>query len=271
MWKNPFRLLIPHKILIFAAKKFIMAFLGLFGKKTEPLVPLRELGLTCDMHSHLIPNVDDGAKSLEDSVSLIKGMCQLGYKKLIITPHFMTGFYNNSADGVKKKLETLKAEVARQSIDVELDVAAEYYIDYDFMHDVGKKPMLTFDDKKLLFECSFTNLHRNFDETVFEMQINGYKPVLAHPERYIYWHNKPSLMQEFHDRGILFQINILSILGAYSPGVKKMATWLIENDMCDFIGTDLHNANHLAAIERAKIPAKLFEKLKSSNLLNNSL
>ena len=190
---------------------------------------MRELGLTCDMHSHLIPNADDGSKSLEESVSLIKGMQQLGYKKLIITPHFMTGFYNNTADGVKKKLETL------------------------------------------LFECSFTNQHRNFDETVFEMQINGYKPVLAHPERYLYWHNCHSLMQEFHDRGILFQINIMSIIGAYSPSVKKMARWLIENDMCDFLGTDLHNANHLAAIENAMIPAKLFEKLNNGSLLNNSL
>ena len=248
-----------------------MAFLGLFGKKTEQLVPLRELGLTCDMHSHLIPNVDDGSKSVEESVSLIKGMQQMGYKKLIITPHFMTGFYNNTADGVKKKLETLKTELASQSVDVELDVAAEYYIDYDFMHDISKKPMLTFDNKKLLFECSFTNQHRNFDETVFEMQINGYKPVLAHPERYLYWHNSHSLMEEFHDRGILFQINIMSIIGAYSPAVKKMARWLIENDMCDFLGTDLHNANHLAAIENAMIPVKLFEKLKNSNLLNNSL
>lgn len=248
-----------------------MAFLGLFGKKKESLVPLRELGLTCDMHSHLIPNSDDGSKSLEESVSLIKGMNQLGYKKLIITPHFMTGFYNNTVDGVKSKLETLKAELARQMVDVELDVAAEYYIDYDFMHDLGSKPMLTFDGKKLLFECSFTNQHRNFDETVFEMQINGYKPVLAHPERYAYWHNHLNLMQEFHDRGIMFQINILSLIGAYSPGVRMMAKWFIENDMCDFLGTDLHNANHLSAIENAMIPAKLFEKLKSSNLLNNSV
>ena len=243
----------------------------MFGKKKEPMVPLRDLGLTCDMHSHLIPGVDDGSQSAKDSILMIKGMSEMGYKKLIITPHFMTGFYNNTADGVRHALSMLKEGVSRQDIDIELDVAAEYYIDYDFMQDLDKKPMLTFGNKMLLFECSFTNQHRNFDETVFEMQINGYKPVLAHPERYVYWHNKPSLMQEFHDRGILFQINILSILGAYSPGVKKMATWLIENDMCDFIGTDLHSANHLAAIERAKIPAKLFEKLKNSNLQNNSL
>ncbi len=262
---------IPIKFATFAAKKFSMAFLGLFGKKRDRLVPLSELGLTCDMHSHLIPNVDDGSKSIEDSLNLIKGLHQMGYKKLILTPHFMTGFYNNTADGVREKLETLKTELARQSVDVDLNVAAEYYIDYDFMHDLSRKPMLTIHDKMLLFECSFTNQHRNFDETVFEMQINGYKPVLAHPERYLYWHNCHSLMQEFHDRGILFQINILSIIGGYSPSVRKMATWLIENDMCDFLGTDLHNASHLAAIKNTMIPERLLNKLKNSNLLNNSL
>ena len=248
-----------------------MAFLGMFGRKKEPLVPLRELGLTCDMHSHLIPDVDDGAKTLDDSVNLAKGLLRLGYKKLIITPHFMTGFYNNTADGVKEKLETLKAELARQSVDIDVSVAAEYYIDYDFMNDLSVKPMLTIGDKRLLFECSFTNQHRNFDETVFEMQINGYKPVLAHPERYTYWHGSTSLMHEYHDRGIMFQINILSILGAYSPGTTKAARTLIDEGLCDSIGTDLHNAAQMAAIEKAVIPESLFIKLKSANLLNNTL
>ena len=248
-----------------------MGLFGLFGKKSEPLVPLRELGLTCDMHSHLIPGVDDGSKSVKDSIELIRGMHGLGYRKLIITPHFMTGFFNNTPDGVRNSLSLLKKEVEKQRIDIELDVAAEYYMDYDFMRDLGSKPMLTFGNKMLLFECSFTNQHRNFDETVFEMQINGYKPVLAHPERYTYWHGATGLMQEFHDRGILFQLNIMSIVGAYSPSVNKAALALIDNGLCDFIGTDLHNADHLAAIENAMIPASLMEKLKNAKLQNNSL
>ena len=246
-----------------------MGFFGLFGKKKEQLVPLRELGLVCDMHSHLIPGVDDGSPSIADSLSLIKGLCGMGYKKLILTPHFMTGFYNNSPENVKELLETLKQNAG--TIGVDLDVAAEYYIDYDFMHDLSSKPMLTIGEKMLLFECSFTNQHRNFDETVFEMQINGYKPVLAHPERYSYWHGATRLMHEFHDRGILFQINILSLIKGYSPSVCKAAMTLIDEGLCDFIGTDLHNAGQLAAIENAMIPASLFEKLKNSNLLNNSL
>lgn len=246
-----------------------MAFLGLFGKKKEQLVPLRELGLVCDMHSHLIPGVDDGSPSVDDSLQLIKGLHEIGYKKLILTPHFMTGFYNNTPENVKELLEKLKQDAGTAGVD--LDVAAEYYIDYDFMHDLGDKPMLTIGEKMLLFECSFTNQHRNFDETVFEMQINGYKPVLAHPERYSYWHGATRLMHEFHDRGILFQINILSLIGGYSPSVCNAARLLINEGLCDFIGTDLHNARQLTAIENAMIPLSLFEKLKDGNLLNNSL
>jgi tyrosine-protein phosphatase YwqE len=183
----------------------------------------------------------------------------------------MTGFYNNTADGVTRSLEILKEGIARQDLDISLDVAAEYYIDYDFMHDLGSKPMLTFGNKMLLFECSFTNQHRNFDETVFEMQINGYKPVLAHPERYTYWHGATRLMHEFHDRGILFQLNILSVIGAYASSVNKAAMTLIDNGLVDFIGTDLHNPNQLAVIENAMIPVSLFEKLSNLKLLNNSL
>lgn len=246
-----------------------MGFFSLFGKKKEPLVPLRELGLACDMHSHLIPGVDDGSPSITDSLSLIKGLSGMGYKKLILTPHFMTGFYNNTPECVKDQLETLKQNAA--DIDIDLNVAAEYYIDYDFMNDLSCKQMLTMGDKMLLFECSFTNQHRNFDETVFEMQINGYKPVLAHPERYAYWHDDIRLMHEFHDRGIYFQINVLSLIRGYSPSVCKAAMTLIDEGLCDFIGTDLHNARQLAAIENAMIPTSLFEKLKNSNLLNNSL
>ena len=235
------------------------------------MVPLRDLGLTCDMHSHLIPGVDDGSQSAKDSAALIAGLGRMGYKKLIITPHFMTGFYNNTADGVTRSLEILKEGIARQDLDISLDVAAEYYIDYDFMHDLGSKPMLTFGNKMLLFECSFTNQHRNFDETVFEMQINGYKPVLAHPERYTYWHGATRLMHEFHDRGILFQLNILSVIGAYASSVNKAAMTLIDNGLVDFIGTDLHNPNQLAVIENAMIPVSLFEKLSNLKLLNNSI
>lgn len=248
-----------------------MSFLGLFGNKKEPLVPLRDLGLKCDMHSHLIPGVDDGSPSAKDSAALIAGLGRMGYKKLIITPHFMTGFYNNTSEGVKHSLEILNEGISRQDLGIELEVAAEYYLDYDFMQDIGSKPMLTFGNKMLLFECSFTNQHRNFDETVFEMQINGYKPVLAHPERYTYWHGATRLMHEFHDRGILFQLNILSVIGAYASNVNKAARTLIDNGLCDFIGTDLHNPNQLAVIENAMIPESLFEKLSKLNLLNNSI
>ncbi len=249
-----------------------MAFFGLFGRKSAPTIPLSELGLTCDMHSHLIPALDDGSDSTETSISLINSLKNLGYKKLIITPHVMTGFYNNDEEKIVNGFNELKKEVENQHIDIELGVGAEYYIDYDFMQDLSKKPMLTLGGSKmLLFECSFVNQHKNFDETVFEMQINGYKPVLAHPERYLYWHDNIEHMKLLHDRGIFFQINILSLAKAYSSDVNKAAKILIENDLVDFIGTDLHHAKHLNIIENTKISERTFEKLKNATLLNNTL
>jgi len=184
----------------------------------------------------------------------------------------MTGFFNNNADTINSGLELLKQEIIRQNIDIEISAGAEYYIDYDFMKDLGSKPMLTIGNQKmLLFECSFANKHRNFDETVFEMQINGYTPVLAHPERYTYWHGNIEHMKLLHDRGILFQLNILSLAKAYSRDVNRAAKELIHNGLVDFIGTDLHNADQFKIIENTKISEHTFDKLKSIKLLNNSL
>lgn len=247
-----------------------MPLFGFIGKKKEALVPLRDLGITCDVHSHLLPNVDDGSQSAKDSIDLIARMKAIGYRKIICTPHFMTGFYNNTPESVRTSLDFMKGELSRQNINIELDVAAEYFIDYDFVQDLNKKRMLTLDDNKLLFECSFTNEHQNFSETIFEMQVNGYTPVLAHPERYLYWHGKLDFMKDIHDRGVLFQLNMLSIANAYTRDVNTAAKALVDNGLCDFIGTDLHNAEQLNIIEQAMIPASVFDKLQN-RLLNNKM
>lgn len=254
---------------IFAHKINKMPLFGFIGKKKESLVPLRNIGITCDTHSHLLPNLDDGSQSVKDSIELIVRMKNLGYKKIICTPHFMTGFYNNTRESVQTSLNFMKSELSRQNIDIELDAAAEYYIDYDFMQDLGKKPMLTFGNNMLLFECSFTNQHKNLNETIFEMQVNGYKPVLAHPERYLYWHGKLDFMKDLHDRGVLFQLNMLSLANAYSRDVNMAAKTLVDNGLCDMVGTDLHNAEQLHVIEQAMIPLSTFDKL-SGHLLNNN-
>lgn len=240
-------------------------------KDDTQLVALRDLGIKCDIHSHLLPNLDDGSQSVKDSIDLIRGLKEYGYDKIIVTPHVMNGFYNNSNESITNALNLLKEELGRQQIDIDINAGAEYYIDYDFMQSLDHKEMMTIGNKMLLFECSFTNPHSIFDETVFKMQINGYTPVLAHPERYLYWHGNLDKMKDLHDRGIMFQINLLSIANAYSPSVNKEAKTLIENGLCDFIGTDLHNAEQLSIIRNACIPARLFERLKSLNLQNNCL
>ncbi len=248
-----------------------MSIFGFLKREKETLVPLSGLGLRCDMHSHLLPAVDDGSASTDDSLALIDGLLNAGYRKLILTPHVMAGFYNNTYKSVKSALAQLKTEVSSRQLNIELDAAAEYYIDYEFMQKLGKEPMLTFGDNMLLFECSFVNRHDNFNETVFEMQINGYTPVLAHPERYLYWHGKIDHMRDLHDRGILFQINILSIAKAYSKDVNNAAQALIDAGLVDFIGTDLHNASQLNIISQTLVPQSVFDKLSSTKLLNNSL
>lgn len=249
-----------------------MPFFNFFQKKnTEKSFSITDLGIECDIHSHLLSALDDGAQSIKESITLVTELKNLGYKKLIITPHIMTGFYNNNATKINQSALLLREEIARKNIDILIDVAAEYYIDYDFTKDLSSKPMLCFGNKMLLFECSFVNEYKNLSETIFEMQINGYTPVLAHPERYTYWHKNIKVLQDLHERGVMMQVNITSLTNCCQYNVRKMAVEIINNGFCNFLGTDLHNSNQLECIKQLQINESIFDKLQKTNLLNNSL
>ena len=248
--------------------------MGLLGRlfKKEPKLPPADLSvLHTDMHSHLIPGIDDGSKTIEESLQLIKKLHQLGYKKLITTPHVMSDHYKNTPeiilDGLKKLREALKNE----SIPVELDAAAEYYLDFEFEAKIEGGELLTFGDNYVLFEVSFINPPQNLDQIIFKLQTSGYKPVLAHVERYPYWYNDEQIYQKLKDAGVLLQLNIASLTGYYSPQTKKIAEQLIDKNMIDLLGTDCHNMNYIKILEGSLTGKHLHKVLASGRLLNNRL
>ena len=225
-----------------------------------------------DMHSHLLPGIDDGAQSIEESVELIKGMKNMGYQKLITTPHIMQDFYRNTPEIILPLLSKIKEIIKQKGIDIELEVAAEYYLDESLYKKVSSgEKLLTFGDNYFLFETSFMNPAKNMEEFCFIAQSNGYKPILAHPERYIYMHNSFEKYVQLFERGVLFQININSLTGYYSKQVKKIAQKLINKKMVSFLGTDCHNMRHLEQTEKS-IALEYFQKLThQGTLLNDSL
>lgn len=245
-----------------------MGFLDSFFKSSTP-----ELidSIKVDMHNHLIFGVDDGAHDIEESMDLINGLVALGRKKIIMTPHIMSDFYKNGPDTILPKLKMLQEEVLKNKIDVTLEAAAEYYLDEEFVRLVeSNKPLLSFGKNYVLFETAFMNESRQLNSVVFEMKSRGYKPILAHPERYIYLHDDFEKFEMLYERDILFQLNILSLSGYYSNDVKKVAEKLVDAKMVNFISSDCHSIKHINELSKA-INSKYYKKLMDLPLLNNSL
>lgn len=249
-----------------------MSFFGkLFGMEKElPPIDIANL-IKVDMHSHLIPGIDDGAKSMEESIELIRSFKELGYKKIITTPHIMSDYYKNTPEIIQTGLLKLREELSRQKIEMKIEAAAEYYLDYDFSDKIHTEKLLTFGKNYLLFEVSYLNEPDNIDGIIFELQTSGYNIILAHPERYPFWYNNPKRFETLKDKEVLFQININSLAGHYSPGAKKTAEKLIELGMVNFIGTDCHHANHLKYLEDALKQPALHKLVESGKLLNHTL
>ena len=239
-------------------------------KKIElELDPLDFSVLKTDIHSHFIPGIDDGSPDMETTISLIKEMQGLGFKKVITTPHVMSDFYKNSSDIILKGLTDIRSELKVQNINMEIEAAAEYYIDYDFEQKIGKEKFLTFGDNYILVELSFMEAPKNLFDIIFKLQLEGYKVVLAHPERYAFFSMDD--YEELVNRGVLLQINWLSIIGYYSPQIEQKTKDLISADMVSFIGSDCHNMNHAELYKKCQTKKGWHDLNNSSKLLNSTL
>jgi tyrosine-protein phosphatase YwqE len=249
-----------------------MGIFSIFRKKPKRLsspVDLSVLG--CDVHSHFIPGIDDGAKNMEDSIGMIAALHNMGYKKIITSPHTMSDFYRNTTEGILSGAENVRSELKKQDIPVEFSAVSEYYLDYDFERKLEEGNLLTFGNKYLLFEISYMNPPDNLFHVIFNMQLKGYKPVLAHPERYNFWHREFDKYETFIDKGVLLQMNINSLTGYYSIGTKKVAEQMIDKNMISFLGTDCHHMGHINLMKEVVYEPYLEKLIGSGTLLNNSL
>jgi tyrosine-protein phosphatase YwqE len=252
----------------------------LFGEKGaaegQPATaqPLAALG--ADMHSHLLPGLDDGAETLAHSLDLLRELRTLGFGKLVMTPHIMGDFYKNTPEGIRSALAQLRAAAAEAGLaDVQLECAAEYYLD----EWLGRKladgtELLTFGGERrfLLIETSYLNEPLNLNGTLFDLQAAGYRPVLAHPERYVYFYNRFAEIEKLRqENGILLQLNLNSLAGYYSPAARHVAEKLIDGGLVDFVGTDTHHLRHTAALATKTVKSAYFRKLMALPLLNNTL
>lgn len=246
---------------------FFQTFFGSSGTK-EPV----NFGLlSCDLHSHLIPGIDDGSQSLDESLGLIKKFKKLGFKKLITTPHIQDEFYKNTPEIINSGLAKLKKALELSEVDIEIEAAAEYLLDDGFEEKMRRKELMTFGKNYILVEFSYFNPHPNLKSFIFDLQLEGLQVILAHPERYGYWFNNFRQFEELKDRGVLFQLNLVSLGGQYGKEVKKMAKRMIDLGMIDLVGSDMHNQYYMDSLVKASYDVSLHKLVNSGKLLNNQL
>lgn len=245
----------------------------IFGKREPSLEPADLSVLQVDLHSHLIPGIDDGSPDLESTMELLQCFVDMGLRKVITSPHVMADGYRNTPEIILGGLEKVRAEIKRQEMPIEIDSVAEYYLDHQLDELVTEKRVLTFggDKNYLLFELPFIGEPAILHQIIFQMQTNGYKPVLAHPERYQFWYNDYEKLVELKERGVYLQLNTIALSGAYGPGAKEIAERMIDDGYYEFIGTDCHNMNHIQAMKNTLRRPYLHKILASGVLLNSSL
>ncbi len=227
--------------------------------------------ITTDIHSHLIPGIDDGSKSMDESIEMIESFVSQGYTKLITTPHIMSHRYPNSRAILEEGLVTLKDELQKRDIKIEVEVASEYYLDETVMALVEQRDIMTFGDNYMLFEMSYVQPLHHLEEMIFEIKVAGYTPVLAHPERYVYMHNDFNKYLRLKEKGVLLQVNIPSLGGYYSKPIQKVAKKIAEAGLIDFLGSDAHKVRHLHALEQVKAHKAYAKVFENNTILNNTL
>ncbi len=212
-----------------------------------------------DIHSHLLPGIDDGAKDMNDSKNLLESLRKIGFAQFITTPHIFSGVWENTAEIITSTLAKTKIELHEPN----LRAAAEYMLDSNFFDRLKKEEsLLTLKENLVLIEMSYINAPIQLYDIIFEMQLQGYKPVLAHPERYLFYGNRYDEFHKLKKSGCLFQLNLLSTTGYYGLGVTKIAQKLLDDKLYDFVGSDVHHEKHINAFG-SKIQVKNYANLQS--------
>ncbi|MBC7523087.1 MAG: histidinol phosphatase [Flavobacterium sp.] len=237
-------------------------------KKSAPLLKDIIPQNYIDIHSHLLPSIDDGSKNIEDTIAMIIELNKLGFAKFVTTPHVMTFVWENSRNTIEQTLNETKKKLLDSNILNPIKSGAEYMMDINFLKLVNSEKLLTLKDDYVLVEMSYLNAPIQLYDIIFDLQLAGYIPVLAHPERYNFYHNNLNEYKKLKNAGCLFQLNLLSTTGYYGPQISKIADYLLQQNMINFVGSDVHHQKHIDFISK-KIVLK--NHLKLNDIFQNNM
>jgi tyrosine-protein phosphatase YwqE len=220
-----------------------------------------------DIHSHLLPGIDDGSTSFEETLLLSESLLEIGVSQFITTPHIYQNLWENTQEQIKTIETNTKLDLKKNGISVPFRAAAEYLMDDNFVQLFQAGEILTLKDKYVLVEISYTNPPIQLYSIIFDLRVAGYTPVLAHPERYVYYHYDFNEYLKLKKSGCYFQLNLLAVVGYYGEGITKIAEKLLQKGLYDFVGSDVHHANHIAGFKE-KVKIKDLVSLKET-IANN--
>lgn len=239
-----------------------------FKRKPSGLETPAVLPFETDIHSHVLAGIDDGSPDIETSLQLLRGIQELGIRKTVATPHIIADMYRNTPEIINAALANLREAAKAAGINIEINAAAEYMLDDYFLKLLmDDSPLLCIHKNIILTEQSYAAASGNLNEIAFEIMKKGYRPIMAHPERYGFYHDDYSVYGHLKDMGFLLQVNILSLTGHYGKEVAKAARYIFDHDLADLVGTDMHHTRHLATMQN-KDNLILFKKYLSKKTFN---
>ncbi len=239
-----------------------------FRKKTAADLAPAYLPFQTDIHSHILPGIDDGSPDIATSLELVKGIYDLGIRKTVATPHVIADMYRNTPETINAALKELRTAVVEAGINIEIEAGAEYMLDDYFLKLLeDKAPLMTIHKNIILTEQSYASSTGKLNEIAFSIMTNGYRPIMAHPERYFYYYDDYEQYAHLKDIGFYLQVNIMSLTGYYGKQAAKAAKYLLDQNMADFVGTDMHHPRHLAVLQKRQ-NLDLFKKYLDKRLYN---
>ena len=240
-----------------------------FFKSKPKLVDLIPAGFI-DIHSHLLPGIDDGAKSIEDTSEMLLQLKSIGFEKCITTPHSLPGVWENTKEGILTTFIQTKSELPESTSEMLYITASEYMMNETFHERIQTDELLTIKDNLVLVEMSYLNPPLALLDIIFELKLKGYQPILAHPERYFFYHQNQKMYKTLKELDVLFQLNLLSTVGYYGSSVAIIADMLLKDNFIDFVGSDVHHMRHVNSFQNKitiKSEKKLIEAIERNSIL----
>ena len=239
-----------------------------FKKKPKETYSLVDIGLSADVHSHILPGVDDGSPDRDESLAILEEFHRLGVRKVIFTPHVSRSMFPNTADDLQARFADFTASLPEPlKSEMRFHLASEYMVDEFFA--ASDDRLCWPDGKQILIEMSYYERSREIRDTIFNLQMDGFKPVLAHPERYVFYQKivdrKKGVaeLQDFFDAGCQLQLNVMSLTGAYGEASMAIVHWLLDHDMYSFIGTDVHARRQIDHFGGFQLTAAQMDKVRA--------